>query len=117
MNCPRPLLVLALPVEAVAQHVEQRLPRRGTAGWRAAGDVDAPRLWWPWALGEQSLTDVRVEVVVDGKGSRSSILKDFQQDALKGFLTHFDLQEVRLDQPITAQVVVELVGEARAASH
>ncbi|MFZ9628845.1 MAG: glycoside hydrolase family 2 protein [Ilumatobacteraceae bacterium] len=29
-------------------------------------DVADPRLWWPWSLGAQSLTDVEVEVVVEG---------------------------------------------------
>lgn len=29
-------------------------------------DVDEPALWWPRALGDQPLTDVRVEVTVDG---------------------------------------------------
>ena len=43
-----------------------------------------------------------------------SILKDYQQDPLRGKLVHVDLQEVRLDQPIQAQVTVELVGAGRA---
>jgi len=49
--------------------------------------------------------------MVDGDKSRPSILKAYQQDPVKGTLTHIDLQEVRLDQPIQARVVVELVGE------
>jgi beta-mannosidase len=32
-------------------------------------DVDRPRLWWPRALGDQPLTDVDVEVFVDGLSS------------------------------------------------
>ncbi len=32
-------------------------------------DIAAPRLWWPHALGAQPLTDVSVEVVVDGEVS------------------------------------------------
>jgi large subunit ribosomal protein L25 len=53
-----------------------------------------------------------LDVVLDGqKSARPSILKDYQQDPLKGRLVHVDLQEVRLDQPIQAQVVVHLVGE------
>ena len=31
---------------------------------------------------------------------------------MRGYVIHIDLQEVRLDQPIQAQVVVELVGES-----
>ena len=54
-----------------------------------------------------------LDVVLDGRGDvHPSILKDYQQDPLRGRLAHVDLQEVRLDRPITTQVVVELVGEA-----
>lgn len=53
-----------------------------------------------------------LDVVLEGqKTTHASILKDFQQDHLRGRLTHVDLHEVRLDQPIQAQVVIELVGE------
>ncbi|MDX6413246.1 MAG: large subunit ribosomal protein [Gaiellaceae bacterium] len=43
-----------------------------------------------------------------------SILKDHQQDPMRGKLVHIDLQEVRLDQPIQATVTVELVGADNA---
>jgi large subunit ribosomal protein L25 len=57
-----------------------------------------------------------LDVVLDGqKTTHSSILKDYQQDVLTGRLAHIDLQEVRLDQPIHAQVVIELVGEAQGS--
>ena len=52
-----------------------------------------------------------LDVVVDGGQPRPSILKSYQQDPVRGTLTHIDLQEVRLDQAIQARVVVELVGE------
>jgi large subunit ribosomal protein L25 len=53
-----------------------------------------------------------LDVVLDGqKTTHASILKDYQQDPIRGRLVHVDLQEVRLDQPIQAQVTVELVGE------
>jgi large subunit ribosomal protein L25 len=54
-----------------------------------------------------------LDVVLDGqKTTHASILKDYQQDIISGRLAHIDLQEVRLDQPIQAQVVIELVGES-----
>jgi large subunit ribosomal protein L25 len=54
-----------------------------------------------------------LDVVLDGqKTSHASILKDYEQDVITGRLAHVDLQEVRLDQPIQAQVVIELIGEA-----
>ncbi|MEN9643528.1 MAG: hypothetical protein RL238_197 [Actinomycetota bacterium] len=34
-------------------------------------DVNDPALWWPWSLGEQPLTTVAVEVVVDGEVSHT----------------------------------------------
>ena len=53
-----------------------------------------------------------LDVTLDGqKSSHASILKDYQVDPVRGDLIHVDLQEVRLDQPIHAQVVVELVGD------
>jgi large subunit ribosomal protein L25 len=52
-----------------------------------------------------------LDVTLNGEKARPSILKAYQQDPVRGTLTHIDLQEVRLDQPIQARVVVELVGE------
>ncbi|HSC93045.1 MAG TPA: 50S ribosomal protein L25 [Gaiellaceae bacterium] len=51
-----------------------------------------------------------LDVTLDGGETHSAILKDYQQDPVKGRLLHVDLQEVRLDQPITASVAVTLVG-------
>jgi large subunit ribosomal protein L25 len=52
-----------------------------------------------------------LDVVLEGqKTTHPSILKEYQQDPVKGKLIHIDLQEVRLDQPITATVTVALVG-------
>jgi large subunit ribosomal protein L25 len=56
-----------------------------------------------------------LDVVVDGGKAHSSVLKDYQQDGVRGVITHVDLQEVRLDQPIHATVPLTLVGEAAGA--
>ena len=54
-----------------------------------------------------------LDVVVDRDGGpRPAILKAYQHDRLKGGVTHVDLQEVRLDQPIQTSVAVRLVGDA-----
>jgi large subunit ribosomal protein L25 len=54
-----------------------------------------------------------LDVVLEGqKTTHASILKDYQVDPIRGKIEHFDLQEVRLDQPIQTSVVVELVGES-----
>jgi large subunit ribosomal protein L25 len=53
-----------------------------------------------------------LDVTLEGqKTAHPSILKDYQVDPVRGRVIHVDFQEVRLDQPIQAQVVVELVGD------
>jgi large subunit ribosomal protein L25 len=53
-----------------------------------------------------------LDVVLEGqKTTHASILKDYQQDPIRGHLEHVDLQEVRLDRPIQAVVAVQLIGE------
>ena len=57
-----------------------------------------------------------LDVVLEGqKTTHASILKDYQQDPMRGHISHVDLQEVRLDQPIQASVTVQLVGEPEGA--
>lgn len=54
-----------------------------------------------------------LDVVIEGqKTVHPSVLADYQQDPIRGTISHIDLREVRLDQPITASVVVQLVGES-----
>ncbi len=53
-----------------------------------------------------------LDVVVEGQEStHPSVLKEYQRHPIRGTLIHIDLQEVRLDQPITASVTVTLIGE------
>jgi large subunit ribosomal protein L25 len=53
-----------------------------------------------------------LDVVIEGqKTVHPSILAEYQQHPIRGTITHIDLREVRLDQPIHATVVVQLVGE------
>src|SRR5882724_10333339 len=53
-----------------------------------------------------------LHVILDGRATtHASILKDYQQDPIRGHISHIDLQEVRLDQPIQASVTVQLIGE------
>jgi large subunit ribosomal protein L25 len=52
-----------------------------------------------------------LDVEIDGKGeTHASILKEYQVDPVRGGVTHVDLQEVRLDKPISASVSVQLLG-------
>jgi large subunit ribosomal protein L25 len=73
------------------------------------------------AVGERELraalttpagSHVVLDVAVGSGREHSAILKDYQRDKVRGTITHIDLQEVRLDQPIQTAVVVTLVGEA-----
>src|SRR5437660_5474852 len=57
-----------------------------------------------------------LDVVLEGEETtHASILKDYQSDPIRGHISHIDLQEVRLDQPIQASVNVQLVGEPAGA--
>jgi len=77
--------------EPVAICVDERELRRALTG----------------AAGLHSILDVQI----DGKGStHASILKDYQVDKVRGGVVHVDLQEVPLDQTITASVSVHLLG-------
>src|SRR5438874_13442625 len=57
-----------------------------------------------------------LDVVLEGQTTpHASILKDYQQDPIRGHISHVDIHEVRLDQPIQASVTVQLVGEPAGA--
>jgi large subunit ribosomal protein L25 len=57
-----------------------------------------------------------LDVVIEGQTTvHPSILAEYQQDPLRGTISHIDLREVRLDQPIHATVVVQLVGDPEGA--
>jgi large subunit ribosomal protein L25 len=63
------------------------------------------------ASGLHSILDVEI----DGTGAaHASILKDYQVHKVRGGVMHVDLQEVRLDRPITASVSVHLIGGENA---
>ncbi|MBA2568222.1 MAG: 50S ribosomal protein L25 [Actinobacteria bacterium] len=62
--------------------------------------------------GDSGLHAILDVVLAGQKTTHPSVLKDYQQHVPSGRLSHIDLHEVRLDQPIQAQVSVMLVGEA-----
>jgi large subunit ribosomal protein L25 len=54
-----------------------------------------------------------LDIVLEGqKTVHPSVLAEYQQDPIRGTISHIDLREVRLDQPIHAAVVVHLIGES-----
>ena len=67
------------------------------------------------ALTGEGGTNAVLDVVVDTGKAHASVLKEYQLDRVRGTITHVDLQEVRLDQPIHATVPLHLTGEAAGA--
>ena len=56
-------------------------------------------------------THAILDIVLEGQQrAHHAVLKDYQVDPIRSKLLHVDLQEVRLDQLIHAQVAVELEG-------
>ena len=54
-----------------------------------------------------------LDVVIEGQTTvHPSILAEYQQDPIRGTISHIDLHEVPLDQPINATVAIQLVGDA-----
>jgi large subunit ribosomal protein L25 len=60
-------------------------------------------------------TNAVLDVVVASGKAHASVLKEYQLDRVRGLITHVDLQEVRLDQPIHATVSLHLTGESVGA--
>jgi large subunit ribosomal protein L25 len=105
--------------EARGSAASRRLRREGLIPGVLYGRGNAPH---PFCVPERELRRALtgpaglhaiLDVVLDGqKTTHASILKDYQQDVITGRIAHIDLQEVRLDQPIQAQVVIDLIGES-----
>lgn len=56
-------------------------------------------------------THALMDIDVDGKSTRTAIIKDIQIDPVRDRVIHFDLHEIRLDRKISTVVPVHLVGE------
>jgi len=55
------------------------------------------------------------DIVVNGDRT-PALIKDYQVDPTRDRLIHFDLIEVRMDEPVTSVTAVVLVGEARGVA-
>ncbi|MEK7174752.1 MAG: 50S ribosomal protein L25 [Patescibacteria group bacterium] len=55
-----------------------------------------------------------LELSLEGNGSKHVLIHDLQKDPIKDFPIHVDFLEVRLDQKIKADVVLEFTGESPA---
>src|SRR6476661_1679325 len=94
----------------------RRLRRQGLIpgvlyGREAPVSISIPERDLRTALTSKGGLNAVLDVVVDGGKEHSSVLKEYQQDPVRGLITHVDLQEVRLDQPIHATVPLQLHGE------
>lgn len=77
------------------------------------GDGDEAR---PFQAGERDIRNVLVhggaliDVDIEGSGSVPAVIKEQQRHPVRGNLIHLDLQEVKLDVKIQADVTIELIG-------
>jgi large subunit ribosomal protein L25 len=95
----------------------RRLRRRGLIPGVLYGREEAVAITIPErdlraALTTRGGLNAVLDVAVEGGKTHSSVLKEFQTHKVRGQITHVDLQEVRLDQPIHATVPLTLHGEA-----
>lgn len=61
---------------------------------------------------EGSTTLLNLTFEGGGRGERAAIIRDLQFDPVTDELLHVDLQEVRMDRPITVGVPIRVEGEA-----
>lgn len=116
--------------ERVKLQVKSRDGRGSAASRRLRAEGFVPGVLYgdgkaahPFAVAERELRRVLtgehglhaiLDVVLEGQQkAHHAVLKDYQLDPTRARLLHIDLHEVRLDQPIHAQVAVELVGESQ----
>jgi len=102
--------------EELGSAESRRLRKRGLIpgilyGREAPVAITIPERALRAALTTEGGLNAVLDVVVDSGKTHPSVLKEFQRDVVRGVITHVDLQEVRLDQPIHATVPVALVGE------
>ena len=125
-DAPRMVRIRTTVGGEVLSEIEQSLARGiNEVDWNL--DIESPALWWPWSLGDQPLTDVRVDVVVDGElshtrsvrtGLREVAMQDwiFSVNGERLFLKGANLAPTRLDiasaTPAEFRRDVELAREA-----
>lgn len=56
-------------VDGQVAAMQERSLARGVNAVEWNIDIDNPRMWWPWSLGDQLLTEIGVVVLVDGTES------------------------------------------------
>jgi large subunit ribosomal protein L25 len=70
----------------------------------------------PFQVNEREVRNVLVhggaliDLDIEGAGAVPVVIKEEQRDPVRGDLVHLDLQEVKLDEEIQADVTIELLG-------
>lgn len=107
----------AQPRTEFGSRTSRRLRREGLVPGVVYGSGDEAR---PFQAGEREIRNVLVhggaliDVDIEGSGSVPVVIKEQQRHPVRGHLIHLDLQEVKLDVEIQADVAIELVGSEEA---
>ncbi len=110
----------ALPVErreAAGSRAARRLRRAGNVPGIVYGGGEEPV---PFQVDARELRHALqhagavLELSIDGAGSTPVVVKELTRHPVTGATTHIDVLRVRLDQPISATVVLDLVGGENA---
>lgn len=103
----------AAPRKEFGSRTTRRLRRSGQVpGVVYSGGEDAR----PFQVGARDLRNVLMaghalfDLDIEGEGAVPVVVKDQQLHPVRGEITHLDLQQVRLDEKIQAEVTIELVG-------
>jgi len=107
----------AQPRTEFGSRESRRLRRSGfVPGVVYGGGSDAR----PFQVAERDARNVLVhggaliDVEIEGAGAVPVVIKEQQRDPVRGDLVHLDLQEVKLDEEIQAEVAIELLGVEEA---
>ncbi len=103
----------AQPRTDFGSRTSRRLRREGFVPGVVYGGGDDARAFQAQA---RAIRDVLVhggaliDVEIEGSGTVPVVIKEEQRDPVRGDLVHLDLQEVKLDVKIEADVAIELLG-------
>ncbi len=103
----------AQPRTEFGSRVSRRLRREGLVPGVVYGDGDEARAF---QANEREIRNVLVhggaliDVDIEGAGTVPVVIKEQQRHPVRGNLVHLDLQEVKLDVKIQADVTIELIG-------
>ena len=109
-DAPRTVRIRTTVDGVVTAEVEQSLAR-GTndVDWNL--DVESPRLWWPVTLGAQELTDVQVDVMVEGVVSHSRAVRTGMREvAMQDWIWSINGERLHLKGANLAPTKLDMAG-------